>query len=312
MGMVWLPMSVSVFVTGSSGMLGFEVLKHLSATPDYRATGITRRPLAGASATLVSRLVEAPLNPGWLQADERGGTIVHCAGLSNPRRSFADLAELEAQEIAPHIAFVQGLAHQGWHGHLVYLSSGGTVYGDADHLPIPETAPLRPKGHYAISKVRIERGLTDLAAEHGFSATILRVANPYGAAIRKAEQGVIPHLIAAARSGQGFVMIGTGDEVRDYLHISDFNRAVERAVALPPPGGSTQVLNIGSGRGTALRRLVDLVGEITGRTIRVERRPSTVDVRSNLLDITKAGQVLGWTPRFGIEAGLRSLIAEGA
>ena len=296
------------YVPGCSGMLGNEVLGHLAGRAGIDVIGLSRRELTSLGAGLPHLVTPAPLTPDWLASKDTAASIVHCIGMANPRRSFASFADLLAEEVAPQVAMIEGLVARGWRGHLVFLSSGGTVYGDVTALPILETAPLSPKSDYGLSKILLEESFAFLARRHGFRLTVLRVANPYGATICKLEQGVIPLMIEAALTQRPFALIGTGQEQRDYLHISDFRIAVEKA-CLRKSGQQCEIINIGSGKGTSLNELMRLISELTGKNLTYAASPSVVDVKSSIQDISKARRALNWSPQIGIEQGLRTLLA---
>lgn len=300
-------MNDTIFVTGSSGMLGYELHDFLTRRMMGPVVGISRQERQAADQRLINHVDQAPLGAGWMTNGALNSTIVHCAGLSNPRRAFDSLSSLTELEITPQIRFAEALVDRGWRGHLILVSSGGAVYGDVETLPIAETAPRQPKGFYGLAKVVVEDNLAFLARKVGFRLTILRVANPYGARIRKPDQGVIPVILDAALGDKAFRMLGNGEELRDYIHISDFTAAVAGACQLAD-GPLVNIFNIGSGKGTSLRQLIQIISDLSGRQITFDAQPSALDVRSNVLDITQARVVLGWSPKIRIEDGLRILI----
>ncbi|MCR8546754.1 NAD-dependent epimerase/dehydratase family protein [Salipiger sp. P9] len=302
-------MSAEIYVTGSSGVLGCEILDHLTAIAGGKriVTGVARRGLPGGRQALAQIVTPEVLCPDWLKAGDRTATIVHCAGLASPRVPFDDFADLSRREIEPQIAFAEALAARGWAGHLVYVSSAG-VYGDSDDLPIPEAAPMQPKSFYALQKMAVEQGLVWLANRHGFRLTILRLANAYGSPLAGPRYGVVNILLDALETGAPFKLFGTGESLRDYIHVSDFCRAVERVCTLPLPDRIT-TLNIGTGQGTSLARLVALVQEVTGRPLTLQREPLASEVKSSVLGIDRAKALLGWAPTVGIDEGLRRTVA---
>lgn len=300
-----------IFITGANGMLGFELLLWLSANRAGAVTGIARR-LPDLPATgLDIRLTATPLDGSWFSGDDAKATILHCSGLANPRIPFASYQDLSRQEIEPNLGLVEALVAKGWRGHLIFLSSGGTVYGDPKRLPIKEYDPTHPQSPYGLQKVVLEQGFAYLAHRHGFRLTILRVANPYGALVAKEGQGVIPILIDAVRTGKPFTLIGSGDEVRDYIHVSDFCRAVE-AVITQELFDHVNLFNIGSGQGVSLRALIEFVSDKLGKSPTIVSQPSYVDVKSNVLNIERVEQHLGWHPRILIFDGVATLINPGS
>lgn len=299
-----------IFVTGANGMLGFELVSWLATHGADRVTGIARRLPTVATGDLDIRLTPTPLDGAWLPDDALDATILHCSGLANPRIPFASFQDLSRQEIEPNLGLIERLVARGWRGHLVFLSSGGTVYGDPQRLPIKEYDPTHPQSPYGLQKVILEQGFAYLAHLHGFQLSMLRVSNPYGAKVAKVGQGVIPILIDAARHGKPFTLIGSGDEVRDYIHVADFCRAVEAVIARKN-APRVKLLNIGSGQGVSLRDLIRIVTDGLGQGPQIVTQASLVDVKSNVLDIERAAVTLGWRPEIGILDGIAAMIRQG-
>ncbi|EIE49453.1 UDP-glucose 4-epimerase [Salipiger aestuarii] len=296
---------MTVYVTGSSGVLGFEILSHLHDA-GIAASGVARKPLPLRNGQLRQISTPEVLRAGWLPG-RADATIVHCAGLASPRVHFNDFAELSRRDIEPQIRFAELLVAKGWRGHMIYLSSAG-VYGDSASLPIPENTPLAAKSWYALQKMSVEQGLSLLAQRHGFRLTILRVANVYGAALAGPTFGVVTILLDALRTGKAFRLFGGGTSLRDYIHASDFCAAVERCCRTPPRGPVT-VLNLGTGEGTSLASLIELLPRVAGGTLNIVHQPQDGEVASSVLDISRTRAVLGWAPAVGLEEGLRRTVA---
>ena len=300
-------MANDIFITGSSGVLGFEALDHLHRQNMWSVRGVARRPLPVSRPDLPCLITDNVLSSDWMPGDATDATIVHCAGLANPRAAFSSYADLAMREIAPHVEMVESLIEKGWRGHMVYISSGGSIYGDVDILPIPETQVPRPKGYYSLQKISVENALVFLANQHDFRLTILRVSNPYGSHVPKKGQGVIPILLDAAMNGTPFTVIGSGQEMRDYLHISDFCRAIEQACT-HPLRDKINTINIGSGIGTSLESLIRLITTLTGREINATRSQTPFDVKSNVLDVSLAREILDWQPQVRIHEGIQLMV----
>lgn len=270
---------------------------------------MSRSPLPGNNSSLPNKRVSDVFNSEWLEPEDKDSTVIHFAGLSDPRAAFDSYVDLTIRDIVPHVEMIEDMLSRGWRGHLVFISSGGAVYGDIDNLPISEQQPPRPKGYYALQKLTVENALVFLASQFGFRLTILRVSNPYGSLVPKKGQGVIPILIDAALNGTTFTMFGSGQELRDYLHISDFVAALERVCSLDLPE-PVNTINIGSGSGTPLIKLIELITALTGRELKVTRDPARFDVKSNVLDVSLAKQLLDWEPHVDIETGIGVMLDE--
>lgn len=268
-----------------------------------RVTGVAR---GGDDASgLISPV--GVISGDWLEKGDEDATILHCAGISNPRLAFGSLARATREYIIPQIRMVKRLRSRGWRGRLIFLSSGGAVYGDAETLPISEDHPTRPKGFYGLQKLYLENAFAATANEGGHEFVALRVSNPYGSRKMKTGQGVVPILLNALREDTPFRIFGEGTAQRDYIHLRDLCRAVEAAMGAPL-GGQSSVLNIGSGRGISLDELIAMAETVTGKTLVREHVPSDLDVRSNVLDCSRAERVLGWRAETSFEDGLRELV----
>lgn len=187
---------------------------------------------------------------------------------------------------------------------LVYLSSGGTVYGPAPGHPIPEDYPLNPINSYGIVKVTIERYLEMYRTTHGLQPIAIRAANPFGPRQGHAGvQGVIATFMRRVHQGQPIEIWGDGHVVRDYLHVSDLAALCVVAAESDLCGA----VNAGSGQGRSLLELVDALSKVSQLPINTSFKPGRkVDVAYSVLDIKKAWEMLGWQPTTDFQAGLQS------
>lgn len=185
---------------------------------------------------------------------------------------------------------------------LVYLSSGGTVYGRPQTVPIPETHPLNPINSYGIVKVAVEHYLWLYGDEFGLMPVAVRAANPFGP--RQGHigvQGVISTVLRKLLNGQEIEIWGDGSVVRDYLHARDVADLCVRALASNFVGP----VNAGSGQGRSLNEVLASVRRVTGREIKPTYRPARrIDVARSVLDVTLARNKLGWKPKRDFEEAL--------
>jgi UDP-glucose 4-epimerase len=293
-----------VYVTGASGMLGGALVAHLAASGRPGVVAVARQSPPAVPGVAVRAWSGLP-DAGWFDPADAKAAVLHFAGAADARADADGLPALLAGEVAPHAALVEALVERGWRGRLI-LASSAAVYGDAADLPIPETRAPRPRSPYGLAKLLTEQALAFLARRHGFELVILRIANPYGAAARPGK-GVMRRILEALAEGRTFRVIGDGSALRDYLHLSDFCRAVAAAIDAPLPEDPL-VLNIASGRGLSLVELIARLEALTGRRLERVRVPARPEAGSNVLDIGRARAVLGWEPRIGLDAGLAALV----
>jgi UDP-glucose 4-epimerase len=187
---------------------------------------------------------------------------------------------------------------------MVFISSGGTVYGIPQRIPVPEDHPTDPIVSYGIAKLAIEKYLHLHWALHGLEYSVLRVANPYGERQRADNaQGAVAVFLKNALAGQTVEIWGDGSVTRDYVYIEDVVDAFVKAMQYD---GEPRVFNVGSGQGRSLNEVLTTIEELLGSP--VERRYLPVrkfDVPVNVLDITRAREFLTWQPRVSFHEGLR-------
>ena len=186
---------------------------------------------------------------------------------------------------------------------VIFVSSGGTVYGVPKQVPIPETHPTEPTCSYGITKLTIEKYLGLFKQLHGLDYTVLRLANPFGERQRThASQGAIAVFLDKALRGEEIEIWGDGSVIRDYIHIADVISALIGAV---DHTGNQNVFNIGSGRGRSLNEVLDSIELITGRSTKRRYVSGRIfDVPASVLCIERAQQSLGWFPRVEFEDGI--------
>ena len=189
---------------------------------------------------------------------------------------------------------------------IVYASSGGTVYGSAESLPIREDARTLPESPYAITKLAGEHYVRYFGKAGGFASTILRYANIYGPRDHVSSEHVITVFAERMLTGQPCVIQWDGEQAKDYVYVSDIVRANLRAVDLRRDG----TFNVGSGRPTSVNQIYRALEGIIGPQpppAHAPKRPG--DVREFYLDCARAGEYLQWQADVTLEAGLRETVA---
>jgi UDP-glucose 4-epimerase len=186
---------------------------------------------------------------------------------------------------------------------MVFISSGGTVYGNPVYLPVDERHPTDPLVSYGITKLAIEKYLAVFERTHGIKSIVLRVANPYGERQRiETAQGAVGVFLHNAIKGIPIDIWGDGSVTRDYVHVSDVAEAFTLALAYP---GETRVFNISSGVGVSLNELIAMLEEALGRPVIRRHLPGRpFDVQVSVLSNELARKELNWVPRVSIREGL--------
>jgi UDP-glucose 4-epimerase len=187
---------------------------------------------------------------------------------------------------------------------IIFVSSGGTIYGTPKLVPIDESHSTDPICSYGITKLAIEKYLALFKHLHGLDFTVLRLANPFGQRQRiHSSQGAVAVFLGKVRRGETIDIWGDGSVVRDYIHVADVVKAL---IASMLPAGNGHIFNIGSGYGTSLNEVlsnIELV--VQKKAVRNYLPGRPFDVPASVLSISLAKEILGWSPTVGFEPGLR-------
>jgi UDP-glucose 4-epimerase len=232
--------------------------------------------------------------------------VVYSAGGLLPAESNLNPRLDLTLSFPPLIAVLDALKEREGVG-LTLMSSGGTVYGRPRYLPVDELHPADPISSYGIVKLTCEKYVGMYSQLYGLPAQILRCSNVYGEN-QPAErgQGAIPTFLQRVRADKHIAVFGDGSIVRDYLYIGDLAAVVLRLLALPP---ESRLLNVGSGDGTSINDLIDLVGDITDKRVRIQPSESrSFDVQEVVLDISRLRSLMDIKPT-AVEVGVRRTYA---
>lgn len=289
-------------VLGGGGFIGVNLCRALDAEGhEVRVFG--HRPRVG-ELPRGAELVEADFDDVGKLHDALTGCEVafHLISATTPASANADMLH-DLQQNVGNTLHLLDLARGTGLRKIVFLSSGGTVYGVPEALPTPETAPTWPITAYGISKLAIERYLQLHHHLHGLDYCILRVANPFGELqVARKHQGAVAAFLTNVILGRRIEIWGDGAVTRDYLYVGDLVAALLAAMR---HGGGTRLFNVGSGVGRSLRQIVGDIESLVGRPVPVDFKPARpVDVPVSILDVSRAASELGWRPTTTWQEGL--------
>lgn len=228
--------------------------------------------------------------------------ICHVASSTIPATSNADPVRDVTDNLVQTVRLLDAMRSGGCK-RIVYLSSGGAVYGVPKYSPIDEGHPQNPISSYGIVKSAVERYLALYSVSGGLSAAVVRPANPYGPGQNPAGQiGAVPVFLGAAKEGRPITLYGDGSTIRDFVYIDDLTDLLTRIVETETVG----VFNCGGGGGgTSLVDLIATVEAATGQTLDVTRLPARAfDPPLIVLDNARANAI-GWRPVVSLEEGVR-------
>ena len=294
-------MSLRVLVLGGSGFIGsylVEALVVLGAQVRVlsRHAGIHTPPLPGVNYHFADFTDLASVSESLFDVD----IVFHLISSTVPATANLNpVADINGN-LLPTVKLLQMMCDMGV-PRLIFLSSGGTVYGNVKSVPISETQGRNPLSSYGIVKAAIEDYILMFSSQHGLKSLVLRVSNPYGPRQNRIGiQGVIPTFFKQIMSGEEIRIWGDGSSIRDYLYISDLIAVILRFANTDVSG----VFNVGSGQGTSLSEVLSTIENVTGTAANVKFLPSRgFDVDKVVLDITKLRETLHWSPIVSLREG---------
>ena len=297
-------------VLGGGGFIGSAVVDRL-LTEGHRVRIFERSGVAPYRRFEISEKVEW-VGGDFLNPEDVGGavagvdTVVHLISTTLPKTSNDDPIHDVRSNVIATLQLLDTMLKLRV-PRVVFISSGGTVYGVPKYLPIDEDHPTDPLVSYGITKLTIEKYLHLYRRLHGLETVTLRVSNPYGQRQRvDTGQGAVGVFVDRAIRGVPIEIWGDGSTSRDYVHVEDVAAAFTRTVAYQ---GSKTVFNIGSGAGVSLNELIAMLGKILGSTIEPRyAKARAFDVPANVLSNRLAKDELGWEPSIALEDGLASTV----
>jgi UDP-glucose 4-epimerase len=228
--------------------------------------------------------------------------VFHLVGTTIPKTSNDDPIYDVRSNLIDTLQFLEACVEAGVRK-VIFASSGGTVYGLPQTVPITEDHPTNPITSYGIVKLAIEKYLGLFHYLHGLDYAVLRISNPYGPYQDPGkQQGAVPVFLHRLHTGQPVTIWGNGNVVRDYLYVADLVDALVLAAEVET---RQKVLNVGSSRGTSLNELVAIIARVTGERPVVEYMPGrALDVPANVLDVARVRDELGWSPTTDLAEGI--------
>jgi UDP-glucose 4-epimerase len=233
-------------------------------------------------------------------------TLVDLVHTTRPGSSMENPSFDVASNLVSRVEWLQHLGETKVR-RVIFLSSGGTVYGIPETDLIGEDHPTNPICSYGITKLALEKYVAMYAGLSGISCTILRPSNVYGPGNRvNVGQGVIGVLADRALRGQALEVWGDGSSLRDYLYIDDLVSAI---VGLMSYFGSHRVFNVSSGTGYSVIDVIATLRDVLGCIPPVLNLPSRqFDVPVNVLSSTRLRESTGWVPRVDLRSGVERVI----
>jgi len=311
-------------VTGGAGFIG----SHLSDALLDRGNEVTiiddlssgsleniEGAIAAGADFIEGSIVDQDLVDRTVKALEPN-TIFHFAAQGNVRASTDRPVDDAHINVVGTVNLIEASRTAGL-DRFVFASSGGAIYGEREVLPATEDGPLEPLSPYGVSKLAAERYLSLYRQMYMFNSVCLRLSNVYGPRQNpRGESGVISIFGELLRDGKPPVIFGDGTQTRDYVYVTDVVDAILSAAATDVEGP----INIGSGIETSLLDLLSGIIEAgpsqngNGSAAHAAPEPEFLparrdEVKRNVVDTSRAAELIGWNATTSLEDGLRTTLA---
>jgi len=234
--------------------------------------------------------------------------VVHLAHTTVPVTSMDDMDYDVRSNVLPFIKLLKTMVKTKVKK-IIFVSSGGAIYGKAVDHPMDEGQPTNPISSYGITKLVMEKYLHLFNHNFGIRSCVLRPSNAYGIGQDlKKPQGIIGYMIDAILHGKTFTVWGNGSAKKDFLEIRDLSDAILKVIKKNE--FRNQIYNISYGKSYSIKEIINLVEVITGKKLSIKYSPSKkFDVQSVSLDNANFRRKFHWVPRITVEKGIENLIS---
>jgi UDP-glucose 4-epimerase len=301
-------------VTGGAGFIGSNLVDALldrgdtvSVVDDLSSgTEANLEPAIARGAKLHVLDIRTPEDVLRTFEAERPEVVFHLAAQADVRRSLEDPAYDARTNVEGTINVLEAARRTGAR-RLVNTSTGGAIYGEGDHIPIPtpETVEPEPMSAYGQSKYCAERYCRWETRLYGFETVTLRYGNVFGPRQNpKGDAGVIAIFVGRALDGRPLTIFGDGTQTRDYVYVADVVAANLLAAEHPEAVGTE--FNIGTEDERSVLDLVAELSKVCGRHLEPELAPARLgELDRSALDASKARETLGFRAEVGLGEGIR-------
>lgn len=277
-----------VLILGGSGFIGRNLIKRLISIPQIELTVFDRVPFpeydGGTSVNFVQSVFDEDCD--FSNLTKNVDLIFHLISTSVPGTEQNATQEL-IRNVIPSIRLFEAAATNNVK-HMVFLSSGGTVYGigDSNGTPNCETDMPQPINTYGLQKLEIEEALRFVSRTSAMTHQVIRLSNPYGPGQNPhGPLGLVTKLVYQTLHHKQITIFGDGSVVRDFIYIDD---AIQGILDIVRDGNRNDTYNLGTGVGISVQQVVDAIGKVLPEPLIVEHVPGrSVDVPVSVLDVRK-------------------------
>lgn len=300
---------MKILVLGAAGFIGTNLCQHLCSKKDnyviaydhsMSALGRLKNVVSAENIEYINGKFE--MNDDYVALTREVDVVYHLISTVVPGTSNKGIADEFMSNTVVTVKLLDACVISKVKK-VIFLSSGGTVYGKIEEVPIKEDTPLNPISSYGIQKITIEKLLYLYHYLYQLDYRIVRLANPYGRYQNpNGIQGVVTTFVYRAIYNETVKLYGDGSVVRDYIYIEDAIKAIEQIVCYE---GSQKVFNVGTGKGYSVKDIIEVIERMLHIKMNIDYQPKrAVDVPVNILDISRYTNEIGEMQYTSLEEGI--------
>ena len=300
---------MNILLFGAAGFIGSNLALYLAKTTDNKITLLDRKRelfsipeiVNNKSITIYESIFDE--NTEFDQVLQGQDIVYHLVSTTVPGISNLQIPQELSSNVVATAKMLEACVRCGVKK-VIFLSSGGTVYGKEMQCPLHENTPTYPINSYGVQKITIEKLLYLYNYLYGLDYRVVRLANPYGPYQNpNGILGAATTFTYKALKKEEIIVYGDGSVVRDYIYIDDVIRAMANIVE---KDSKYKIFNLGSGYGTSIQQLINVIGSTLGVDLKIKYLPERkVDVPVNYLDISRYENTFGKLNPISLEEGIR-------
>lgn len=297
---------MKVLVTGGTGFIGSFVVEALLNNSHEVVIIANSRQLPAYLKTVSNKITYFQGDFGEIDVLEKAlpgcDAVIHLAWSTVPKQTKGVTAYEFSSNINSSIILIEKCIDFNI-DKFIFISSGGTVYGLPNQIPISELNSTNPISNYGLGKLTMEKLLHLYYHTQNINYTVLRVSNAYGERQNLFKnQGVIGVWLKSILQHKKIEIWGDGSVVRDYVYVTDVANAIVSALQMAE---GAAVYNIGGGTGHSLNDIIDVIKNTIEIEFEVNYKPArNFDVATNVLDISKAREHINYHPTVALAEGI--------
>lgn len=298
---------MNIVILGAAGFIGTNLTLELAKNRENKIIVVDEKMEYFNSAiefpNVKKYLLRFEPDTDFADVLEGQDVVYHLISTNNPTSSNKDIGHDITDNVKISISLLEACVRSHVKK-VVFISSGGTVYGKTTSFPIKEEAVTDPITTYGIQKLTIEKLLYLYHYVYDLEYSVIRLSNPFGPFQRpNGKLGVVTTFIHKALQGERLLVYGDGSVVRDYIYITD---AVNGILRIANSDCEERIFNLGSGKGTSVNEIIDIIKKVVQIPVDVEYvEERAVDVPINVLDSSKYESYFGKRKMKSLEEGVR-------